>query len=74
MIVDPRLRQGRPSVDDLTMHLRLLHLLPYTVHCDHALERVEFERRASRERAARLLAGIPVQRLPPRADLYRKAR
>ena len=56
------------------MHLRLLHLLPYTVHCDHALERVEFERRASRERAARLLAGIPVQRLPPRADLYRKAR
>lgn len=74
MIVDPALRKGRPSIDDLAMHLLLLYLMPYTVHCDHGLERAEFERRASRERAARLLAGIPTQRLPHRADLHRRAR
>lgn len=63
VVHDPALRRGRPSVDDLTMHLRLLYLLPYTTHVDHAAERAAYERRTSRERAARL-ASIPAQRAP----------
>ena len=62
VLCDSALRQGRPSVDDLTMHLRLLYLLPYTVHVDHQVERAAHERRAAQERASRLLARIPSQR------------
>lgn len=74
MVVDPNLRRGRPSVDDLTMHLRLLYLLPYTVHVDHAATRADNERRQARERAARLLARVPAQRPPTGLENYRKAR
>lgn len=67
------LRQLATALDDIAMHMTLLALLPWTVHVDHQAARVEFERRASRERAARL-AGIPVQRQrsPMRTDLTRR--
>lgn len=58
------LRQLATALEDITMHMTLLALLPYTVHVDHRAERAEFERRASRERASRLLLRIPTQRLP----------
>lgn len=58
------LRQLAGALDDIGMHLILLALLPWTVHVDHAAERAEFERRASRDRAARLLLRVPAQRLP----------
>jgi len=64
VVRDRGLRLGRPSVDDLTMHVRLLYLLPYTVHVDHRAERAAWERRQSQERATRLLARIPAQRAP----------
>jgi len=43
------------------MHLRLLALMPYTVHCDHEQLRAVRERIEARERAARLLALVPSQ-------------
>lgn len=58
------LRQLATALEDITMHMTLLALLPWAVHVDHRAERAEFERRASRERAARLLTRIPTQRLP----------
>jgi hypothetical protein len=61
------LRQLATALEDVVMHLNLLALLPFTVHVDHRLERQEFERRASRERAARLLSRIPMPRPPSEA-------
>lgn len=66
-------RELATALDDVAMHMILLALLPWTVHVDHQAERAERERRASRERAARLLAQIPTQRLPMRTDLHRRA-
>lgn len=54
----------KDALDDIEMHFRLLALLPWTVHVDHAAERAELERRSSQERAARLLSRIPTQRAP----------
>ncbi len=56
------LRRLAEALEDIEVHYRLLALLPWTVHVDHAAERAEYERRASRERAERLLARIPTQR------------
>jgi hypothetical protein len=66
------LRRLAEALDDVGMHLTLLALLPWTVHVDHRAERAEFERRASRERAARLLSRIPTQRIP--IDVRRSVR
>lgn len=56
------LRRLAEAFDDIEMHFRLLALMPWTVHVDHRAERVEYERRRSRERAEALLARIPTQR------------
>lgn len=67
------LRRLATALDDIAMHMTLLALLPWTVHVDHQAARAEYERRASRERAARL-ASIPAQRQrsPMRTDLTRR--
>jgi D-serine deaminase-like pyridoxal phosphate-dependent protein len=68
-------------VDDETARQWLVFaaLMPYAVHHDHRVARVEEEQRRARERAHRLMTRIPVQRtrtitLPQREPVPRGTR